>query len=133
MANAIIHSESAAKHFGGIMDDYIAIHNKMDCSKGYFPDNRHRALTHTMFWIKEVMEPLFGLYIVNSSGKKVSVKDICERHVLEDYRMKFIPSAQDFLEHMEFKEWMQNGRGNVPSSATQLYKKKVPFQQANVD
>lgn len=124
MANPIIHSESSVKVFGGCIEDYLQIHNKMDCSKAYMPDNRHRALTHTMFWIKEVMEPIYGLFIVNSDGKKVSVKDICERHILEDYRMKFIPTPQDFIENMEFKDWMQNGRSVPPNSCRLLYKTK---------
>lgn len=124
MANALIHSQSSVKLYGGVVDDYIHLHNKMDCSKGYFPDNRHRVLTHTMFWIKEVMEPLFGLYITNSEGKNVSVKDICERHILEDYRMKFIPTPQDFIQHMPLKKWMQNGQGETPTSCAELYKKK---------
>lgn len=128
MANPIIHSESSVKRFGGSLNDYLQIHNKMDCSKGQIADNRHRVLTHTMFWIKEVMEPLFGLYITNSDGKKVSVKDICEQHILEDYRMKFIPSPQDFIENMEFKDWMQNGRGEVPNSCRLLYKSKKQFK-----
>lgn len=117
-----IHAISSTKKYGGKMEDYIQIHVKMDCSKGYVPDNRHRVLTHTMFWVKEVMIPLFGEIIINSEGKTVSVKDICEQHILEDYRHKFIPTPQDFIENMEFKTWMQNGRGEVPSSAKLLYK-----------
>lgn len=124
MANALIHSQSSVKIFGGEIADYIALHNKMDCSKGYFPDNRHRVLTHTMFWIKEVMEPIFGLYITNSDGKNISVKDVCERHILEDFKMKFIPTPQDFIEYMPLKSWMQNGQGETPSSCKLLYKKK---------
>lgn len=123
MANPIIHSQSSVKKFGGVLDDYITIHEKMDCSKAYLSDNRHRALTHTMFWVKEVMIPIFGSYIkVQKDGKEinVSVKDICEQHILEDYRMKFIPTVQDFLQEMDFKEWMLNGKG-VPSSAKKLY------------
>jgi len=118
-----IHAISSAKKFGGVMEDYMNIHAKMDCSKAYFPDNRHRVLTHTMFWVKEVMIPLFGEIITNSDNKIVSVKDVCEQHILEDYRQKFIPTPQDFIENMEFKTWMQNGRG-VPSSSKLLYKQK---------
>ena len=124
MANALIHSQSSVKRFGGVVDDYIHLHNKMDCSKGYFPDNRHRILTHTMFWIKEVMEPLFGLYLINSDQKRVSVKDICEQHILEDYKMRFIPTPQDFIEEMPLKSWMQNGSGEAPASCKMLYRKK---------
>jgi hypothetical protein len=113
-----IHAQSSAKKYGGKMEDYIHLHAKMDCSKGYF-----RVLTHTMFWIQEVMVPLFGHTLTNSDGKIVSVKDICEQHILEDYRHKFIPTPQDFIQEMEFKQWMQNGRG-TPESAKLLYKKK---------
>ena len=97
-------------------DGYLNIHEKMDCSKGYFPDNRHRAATHNMFWVMEVMVPIFGNYITNSSGRKVSVKDICERHILEDFSNRYIPSLQDYLEHLEMRPWMNNGRKGYPSS-----------------
>ena len=124
MANPIIHSESSVHHFGGNVNDYLAIHEKMDCSKMWIPDNRHRILTHTMFWVKEVMIPIFGSYITNSDSKKVSVKDICERHILEDYKMKFIPTPQDFIQEMNVKDWMKNGNGICPS-AERIYDEKI--------
>lgn len=125
MASPHIHAISSAKKFGGKMEDYMIIHEKMDCSKGYFSDNRHRVLTHTMFWVKEVMVPLFGSTLINSDNKIVSVKDVCEQHILEDYRSKFIPTPQDFIQEMEFKKWMQNGRGEeTPTSCKKLYKRK---------
>jgi cysteinyl-tRNA synthetase len=120
MANAFIHSKSSAKRYGGSPEDYINIHIKMDCSKAYVADNRHRALTHTGFWIHEVMIPIFGYTITNSIGKVVSVKDICEDHILEDFGMRFIPTAQDYLENMDFQDWMQNGVKGVPSSFRKL-------------
>lgn len=118
--NPIWHSESSVKQWGGKIENYLPLHEKMDCSKAWLSDNRHRALTHTMFWIKEVMIPLFGSYITLENGELVSIKDICERHILEDYKMKFIPTPQDFLQEMEFKQWMQNGNGVCPS-ASKLY------------
>ena len=129
-----LHAISSAKKFGGHMTDYMEIHKKMDCSKAYFPDNRHRVLTHTMFWVKEVMIPLFGDVMTNSDGKLVSVKDVCEQHILEDFRNKFIPTPQDYIENMTFQMWMQNGR-EVPSSAKLLYKKKksIEYSQASRD
>jgi hypothetical protein len=123
--NPIWHSESAVKQWGGTIEDYLKIHEKMDCSKAWISDNRHRTLTHTMFWVIEVMIPIFGSYITLESGRKVSVKDICERHILEDFKMKFIPTPQDFIQEMDFKSWMQNGNGVCPSAA-KLYKELVP-------
>lgn len=124
MANPLKHSISSVKRWGGEIEDYILIHKKLDCSKKYFPDNRHRMLTHNMFFIFEVIIPLFGEYIENSNGRKVSTKDICERHILEDYRMKFIPTPQDWLENLNLVSWMQNGFGELPSSVKLIYKKK---------
>jgi hypothetical protein len=123
MANAWVHSKSSAIKFGGDPNDYLEIHKKMDCSKAYFPNNAHRALTHNMFWIQEVMIPLFGYNITNSEGEEVCVKDICELHILEDFAMKYIPSAQDYLEHLDFQDWMQNGMKGYPSSYKKINEK----------
>jgi len=120
MANAWIHSKSSARRFGGEPNDYLTIHEKMDCSKAYFSSNAHRALTHHMFWVMEVMVPLFGYTIKNSDGVEVCTKDICEQHILEDFGMKYIPTAQDYLEHIDFQDWMQNGIKDFPSSFRKL-------------
>jgi hypothetical protein len=122
--NPIIHTENSMRKFGGKTPEdfeaFLVIHKKMDCSKAYFSDNRHRALTHHMFWVNEVMLPIFGDWLEISTGKKLSVKDICEQHILEDFRMKFIPTVQDYLQEMDITKWMQNGAGS-PSSAKRLY------------
>ena len=55
MANPLKHSISSVKKWGGEIEDYILIHKKLDCSKKYFPDNRHRMITHNMFFIFEVI------------------------------------------------------------------------------
>ena len=116
MANPLKHSQSSVRLWGGKVEDYLPLHNKMDSSKKYFSDNRHRALTHNMFFIFEVMIPLFGEYITNSDGKLVSVKDICEWHILEDFGKKYIPNVSDYLSEMEIKSWMANGLGEGPAS-----------------
>ena len=69
------------------------------------------------------MVPIFGYVMENSDGKKISVKDICEQHVLEDFGMRFIPTAQDYLENLEFKDWMQNGVRDIPSSYKKIKEK----------
>lgn len=126
----IVHANNSMKRNGGNTDSdfskFLAIHRKMDCSKNYLSDSRHRALTHTFFWIAEVMVPLFGDYITLDSGKKVSVKKECESHILEDYMMKFIPTVQDWIAEIEIKDWMQNGTKGLPSSAKKLYPELDP-------
>jgi hypothetical protein len=120
MANPLKHSQSSVKLWGGKVEDYLPLHNKMDSSKKYFSDNRHRALTHNMFFIFEVMIPIFGEYITNSSDRVVSVKDICEWHILEDFGKKYIPNVSDYLGEMEIKSWMANGIGEPPASQKKM-------------
>jgi hypothetical protein len=117
MAKPFFHAKSSAKKYGGTWEDYMAIHEFMDSSKAAVADNRHRALTHNSWFIGTVLPRVFGeVYFRESDGKPVQTRDIGEQHILEDFKMRFIPTAQDFIENMEFKDWMQNGAGGAPSS-----------------
>jgi hypothetical protein len=120
MAEPLVHSLSSARQFGGKPEDYMAIHEKMDCSKKYCGDNRHRALTHSHFWIFEVMEPIFGKTITNSDGKIVSIYRICEQHINEDFKFKFFPNVMDYLSEMNLTPWMNNAMGPAPRTKTYL-------------
>ena len=95
--NAVKHAEISVHRWGGQIEDYYPIHHFMDCTKELCSDNRHRIL-HTMWGIKRVVIPIFGHTIVNSDGKNVNVKDLCERdHILPDFRNRFIPTLMDFV------------------------------------
>jgi hypothetical protein len=111
-----IHAQHSVTKFGGKASDYKHIHEFIDCSKGTISDHRHRALTHNTWFISFVLPQVFGETIINSDNKEVSIRDIGEQHVLEDFRGKFIPSAQDFLMFMSYESWMNNGNGEPPSS-----------------
>lgn len=114
MAKPWIHSQSSSRKYGGKPEDYIEIHNFMDSSKAVIADNRHRALTHNSWFLSTVLERVFGVTLINSAGRTVSVRDIGEQHVYED--LGCIPSAQDFLAEMEYKSWME-AKGHPPSFA----------------
>jgi hypothetical protein len=66
-----------------------------------------------------------GDTIKNSDGKLISVRDIAEQHVLEDFGMRYIPSAQDYLQEMEMKSWMNNGMGEPPTSFKKIENNKT--------
>ena len=91
----LIHAKVSAKRYGGLPEDYIAIHDFIDSSKIAMPDVRHRAVLHSSFGIY-MAERMFGTYITNSAGKDVSVRDIAEEHVQED--LGFIPTIENWLE-----------------------------------
>ena len=137
MSKPIIHAQSSVRKWGGNLNDYEPIHSFMDSSKGSMADNRHRALTHNSWFLSNILERVkfsnsgpetsdhrFPT-IINSDGRSVSVRDIGEQHCLEDYKFKFMPSAQDFLQEMEFLPWMQNGMGEVPSSHKRIDGKTI--------
>ena len=122
MAKPFRHAKSSVRRYGGELEDYLDIHEFMDSSKETTADNRHRALTHNTWFIQNVIPKVFGPFRFNSDGKQYSPVQIAEEHVLEDYKMKFIPTPQDFLELMDYKSWMDNGRGKeLPSSAKKLF------------
>ena len=115
MSKPYIHSLSSARKYGGIPEDYLPIHNWFDETKAIIPDARHRALRHHSEGIF-LCEKIFGVTITNSDGRVVSVRDIAEQHVLEDFGGRFIPTAQDYLQDIPIKDWMLNGKGEAPSS-----------------
>ena len=98
-----IHSLSSARKFGGKPEDYMAIHQMMDESKSHIADHRHRGLFHHSYGTF-VMEKIFGVNILNSDGKLVSVRDVAEDHIIED--LGWIPSVQDYFQHMAHQDWM---------------------------
>jgi hypothetical protein len=148
MAHPLTHAESSARRFGGVPEDYLPIHDLMDSSKSSFPDNRHRALTHNS-WFIFIVERVFGhsieLTCKDCKGNPYPVEDglelldhpcdacegkgvkgtakvryVCEQHILEDFGGKFIPTASDYLEGLEFQPWMNNGISGAPTSHRKL-------------
>jgi hypothetical protein len=121
MAKPYFHAQSSAKKYGGIWQDYMSIHEFMDSSKAAFPDNRHRVLTHNSWFVGVVLPRVFGeTFRRESDNKIVCTRDIGEQHCLEDFKFKFMPSAQDYIQEMDFLPWMQNGMGESPSSHKKL-------------
>jgi hypothetical protein len=107
MSTPVHHAQSSVTNWGGLLEDYLPIHNWFDDTKAYFPNFRHRALKHHSLGIKECVEK-FGDYITNSDGKKVPVKLIGEQHIIED--CGFIPSIQDWLCNIKPKEFMYRAK-----------------------
>jgi hypothetical protein len=127
MSKPWVHAKNSARIYGGKPEDYLPIHNLMDSSKGSIGDNRHRALTHNSWFVSAggPLELIFGVVIKNSDNKEVSVRDIGEQHILEDFGMRFIPTPQDYLQEMEIKSWMNNSKDSTPSSFKKIEKTKI--------
>jgi hypothetical protein len=104
------HAKNSANKYGGVPEDYQAIHDFFDSSKAALPDVRHRAILHSAFGIF-MLERVFGTTITNSDGKKVNVRDLGEDHVIED--LGFIPTVERWLKNTPIESWMGGAvRGN---------------------
>ena len=99
----LLHAQISAKRFGGKHEDYQEIHDFMDHTKAIVPDERHRMILHNA-WGIYIAEKVFGTFIINSSGKKISVRDVAEQHVVDD--MGFIPTLEQCLSSMTKEKWM---------------------------
>ena len=109
MANPEIHSKSSVKRWGGKVEDYLAIHELIDSPKATMNNNSSRALTHNTWFAYTIIPKVFGYNITNSSGKSVDTIDIAMLHIAEDFRMKFVPTPQDYLKHLQVQPWFNNG------------------------
>ena len=125
MSKPYIHAVSSAKKYGGVAEDYMAIHTLMDQSKSVIADGRHRALTHNTWFIEVIIPLIFGeTFGRESDDKIISSRDIAEQHVAEDFG-GFIPAATDYLLAMSFEDWMNNGLGGPPSWAKVISSRKM--------
>jgi hypothetical protein len=109
MANPLIHSQSSVKRWGGNVSDYIQIHELIDSPKATMNNNASRALTHNTWFAYTIIPKIFGYNIKNSDGKSVDTVDIAMLHILEDFKMRFLPTPQDYLKHLQVQSWMSNG------------------------
>jgi hypothetical protein len=102
--NAVKHCQISVKRWGGSESDYLEIHDFIDHTKSICADARHRIL-HTHWAVNNIVVPIYGNTLVNSDGKNINVKDMCERdHLLADYQNKFIPTLSDFVEAISTNE-----------------------------
>lgn len=89
-----IHAQLSTKRHGGTFDDYMFIHDYLDQTKSAQPAMSHRVVLHNAFGIY-IVEDRFGQTFENSDGAIVSVRDICEEHIIED--LGFIPTLEQCL------------------------------------
>lgn len=115
MANPLIHSKSSVKRWGGIVEDYMPIHELLDSPKATMNNNTSRMLTHNIWFCQTIIPKIFGYCLTNSAGRVVDTVDIAMLHVSEDFRGKFIPTVQDYLQHMVIQPWMHNGVKDINS------------------
>lgn len=103
MSKPMAHARNNVRKWGGKPEDYVDIHEFLDGPKQVHATMKFRAVLHHAYGIF-LVEKFFGRELVNSDGKRVSVRDVAEAHVIED--LGRIPSLDEYLQCMEMKPWM---------------------------
>lgn len=124
----LVHARISAKKFGGVAEDYLAIHDFMDCTKMALPDVRHRMVLHNSVGCF-IAEKVFGHTITNSENKTVHVRDVAEAHVIED--LGFIPTFEKCFSGMAIEQWMggkvlKYKEESKPQPAMEFYDGTIP-------
>jgi len=124
--NPEMHSKSSVKRWGGKIEDYLELHKVLDSPKTCMNNHTNRFATHNIWFCYEIIPKIFGYNITNSDGKSVDTTDIALLHCLEDFRMKFIPTLEDFLKSMTVEPWMSNGVKDIDNpEAMEIAKQKL--------
>lgn len=102
MSHYHYHSISSANGYGGVPEDYHALHQWMD--RGRTGTNRlmHRMLAHHTQGIADAVER-FGPTITNSRGRQVPTSLLAEQHIVED--LGFVPTFEHYMELLQCPRW----------------------------
>lgn len=98
------------RRWGGVVTDYLPIHEFIDSSKKVVGDIRHRSLYHHTMGVWLCQE-LFGVTIQvhkNTKAIEVPVRLIAEQHILED--LGWLPSPSDYIKGMPSEAWMSGSK-----------------------
>jgi hypothetical protein len=102
--DALYHARSASRKWGGAPEEYLAIHEWFDESAAHVNDLRHRVIRHHSLGVAEAIQR-FGRMLTLSNGKSVPVKQIAERHLVED--LGFVPTVGDWVRNLNSEQWMR--------------------------
>lgn len=103
MSTSFFHARSSVRMWGGTETDYEHVHEWIDESKKTLGDIRHRALRHHTLGVWEAQQ-IFGVTITTSKGRQVAVREIAERHIIED--LGWLPTPADWLKELPISAWM---------------------------
>ena len=107
MAHSLLHAKSSVRKFGGVINDYLFIHEWFDATKAWVGHSEHRLFRHHSEGIFE-LEQIFGPTFINNDGKTIYTRYVGEQHVKEDCN-NYIPSAKEWLVALRAKdkpEWI---------------------------
>lgn len=93
--NLIQHCHKSVEKYGGKEEDYVFIHQWFFQLKNHYNDDKVRIILYHSLGCY-FAEQCLGTLFTNSSGKKVSTRDVAEQHIINE--LGTLPSVQQALE-----------------------------------
>ncbi len=117
--NSVYHAKSSAKQWGGNWEEYLPIHDYLDQAKVGHGTVKHRAILHHTVGCSLCVQN-FGPVLTLSTGRDVPVKEIAERHIVED--VGFLPTPDDYLKCINLKAapWMGGSPSRLEKAGVKL-------------
>jgi hypothetical protein len=85
VAHPLYHARMSARRYGGTTEDYLALHEWMDFTKGHIADCRHRLFLHNAWGIFLAERILGGTLTRASDDKVLPLRPLLEDHVTQDF------------------------------------------------
>lgn len=96
MAHPHHHALSSTRQFGGVITDYLPVHQWMDDTKAHLANFRHRAVRHHKDSLP-LLHAQMGSYVrINSDGQPVAIQEVFLQHLRED--CQGVPALSDWIE-----------------------------------
>lgn len=103
MKKALMRAKQSVRKFGGDIDDYLPLHSWFCETQTWAEGARHYVFRHHTQGIFEA-EKKFGYAILNSHGKEIPTRILCEIHIKEE--LNFIPTAFELIQFLSIDKWM---------------------------
>jgi hypothetical protein len=107
------HADLSSRELGGSAEQHAPIHELLHYARPAAGSWQFRAMTHHTFGIWLCVRA-FGDVLTTRDGP-VSVAAIAEHHIMRDLG-RDSPSATEWLAHLPYREWLNNGRCPPPSA-----------------
>lgn len=98
--HTLYHAKSSAKKWGGEPEEYLPVHEFLDQSKVALGDVRHRAALHHTLGTR-LAEQALGAVLTLSTGREVPVREVAERHIIED--LGWLPTPADWFKTISLR------------------------------
>jgi hypothetical protein len=98
------HCQRSAAEWGGIWQDYQALHHFLEWPREHVPDGRFRRILHNGWGVAIVAEAFGEAFTRPSDGVAVPPRAIAEAHIRAE--MDTIPTLEESLEGLHLERWM---------------------------